>query len=474
MRTLRNSIAIALFLFLGHIIPGYPQSVPKGYLNVKAYGATGSGKVDDQNAINQAIIAAEAQKAGLFFPTGRYLHSSTIVAKNVSFMGTGASSILIATNPTSGALDLSGTFSASNFSLKYEQPAKLMPMDPSTAYSDPNLSASNMVVTGANIKIKGVKFSSSSDWDLVVAPNSDGVTVADCDSGSGFPGGGAGGVAILGSQNIHLHNNSITHGAGLVALDTSSLKFANNNLGPGSWITISGTTNSQISDNTITAESGFAGIITLVVASVNKGNGPISNIQINGNSITAKRPTQSVVIMALNAAMPPNPVGLENITIAGNTFHNVDCGISVVGPNSNMSITNNTFSNIGAVPGWGLLMNPITFASGVNTNIANNKITGTYYSGIYCSGSQSTSASIKITNNTFSNCYLEPTSKPNTSAAAIVLTSGNYQSVVISDNTYKPPVGGVQYFIDCLAPSNCVKASGNITPGLTLPSYFAP
>jgi hypothetical protein len=62
---------------------------PSSYFNVQSYGATGNGTTDDTGAINAAIAAAAAgvapsgsQGAVVYFPTGVYEISSTIVLPN--------------------------------------------------------------------------------------------------------------------------------------------------------------------------------------------------------------------------------------------------------------------------------------------------------------------------------------------------------------------------------------------------------
>src|ERR1700750_3277360 len=46
-------------------------------LNVKDYGATGSGTVDDTNAINSCLAAASASGKSVYIPPGKYLCNGT-------------------------------------------------------------------------------------------------------------------------------------------------------------------------------------------------------------------------------------------------------------------------------------------------------------------------------------------------------------------------------------------------------------
>jgi polygalacturonase len=67
--------------------------------NVKAYGATGNGTTVDTDAINKAILAAEANGGGtVHFPAGQYLSYSIRLKSNVAlFLDQGA--VIVAADP---------------------------------------------------------------------------------------------------------------------------------------------------------------------------------------------------------------------------------------------------------------------------------------------------------------------------------------------------------------------------------------
>lgn len=60
-----------------------------GIINVKEFGAKGDGVTDDTLSIERAMAACE-RKRGIYFPTGEYLITRTIVNKARSISGTGA------------------------------------------------------------------------------------------------------------------------------------------------------------------------------------------------------------------------------------------------------------------------------------------------------------------------------------------------------------------------------------------------
>lgn len=76
------------------------------WINVKTdYGAAGNGSTDDTTAINNAIAAANASGASLYFPSGTYKVNSgltTLTGNGVIVRGDGRNSTVIATNSATG------------------------------------------------------------------------------------------------------------------------------------------------------------------------------------------------------------------------------------------------------------------------------------------------------------------------------------------------------------------------------------
>ncbi len=63
---------------------------PAGTLSAAAYGATGNGTIDDGQALQSAIDAAQGQGMNVWLPPGTYLDTSTVLnVKNVAVYGAG-------------------------------------------------------------------------------------------------------------------------------------------------------------------------------------------------------------------------------------------------------------------------------------------------------------------------------------------------------------------------------------------------
>jgi hypothetical protein len=86
--------------------PAPVQAVPT--VNVRDFGAVGDGVTDDTNAIQNAFNTAQASGKGVLFPAGTYLHTSTVTANSIPLFGVGGGSTLLANNPNSTALILTG------------------------------------------------------------------------------------------------------------------------------------------------------------------------------------------------------------------------------------------------------------------------------------------------------------------------------------------------------------------------------
>jgi len=79
--------------------------VPSLYFNVKQYGVRGDGTTDDTTFIQNVITAASAAGGVVFFPPGTYVISSPLIinAANITIMGCGAASIILAKSTFTGA-----------------------------------------------------------------------------------------------------------------------------------------------------------------------------------------------------------------------------------------------------------------------------------------------------------------------------------------------------------------------------------
>src|SRR5579872_3263584 len=83
---------------LAVVCGGQPGRAP--VYDVKSYGATGAGKTADTQAINKAVLAANASGGGtVFFPAGTYLSGSIHLKSNVTLYLDSGAVILASSDP---------------------------------------------------------------------------------------------------------------------------------------------------------------------------------------------------------------------------------------------------------------------------------------------------------------------------------------------------------------------------------------
>src|SRR6516225_6829905 len=94
---------------LARHVAGPPPVLAAPVDNVRDFGATGNGVIDDTTAINNAAADALATHKTVFFPAGTYLHASPVTFNSVAVAGAGAGSVLVANNPANCAVILTGS-----------------------------------------------------------------------------------------------------------------------------------------------------------------------------------------------------------------------------------------------------------------------------------------------------------------------------------------------------------------------------
>ncbi|PWT95921.1 MAG: hypothetical protein C5B53_10580 [Candidatus Melainabacteria bacterium] len=129
--------------------PAPIQAAPT--LNVRDFGAVGDGVTDDTAAIQNCINAAQANREGVLFPAGTYLHTGVITANGIGLKGVGGASILLANNPTSSAVVLTGVSPSIQNLVINSQPAG------SNTITFLNVPSSTLAVTGSqNFVVQGI------------------------------------------------------------------------------------------------------------------------------------------------------------------------------------------------------------------------------------------------------------------------------------------------------------------------------
>jgi hypothetical protein len=333
---------------------------------VKDFGAKGDGVTDDLNAINNAIADAQTNHKVLFFPGGTYLHSGIILFNGVVVLGSGASSVLYATNSTgaNAAVILAGT----NVSIQ-------------------NIVISTAGLTGGSSVIGGSTFVVADAYQFTVKNNTFvqgagriGVLVQTSSTGTvtsctcdGTGNSADWGAYVAQSSNVSIVGNLFQNEAiGLYAAPTGSKSIA-----------VLSNTIGNVSFPTSTYGVLALGVSTLDIAQntiqmVNSSNG--APIFVNGDdafSVSENNTYGGQIGVAIAGA------GSSGNSVTQNTIHN--CGVQGIATNNSAStaiqIASNQFGECGMFASGPSLNNAVilvegTDASGTTTFVQNNSYQG--------------------------------------------------------------------------------------------------
>ena len=296
-------------------------------ISVLSYGAVGDGATDNQSALQNAFNAAQAQGKPVSIPAGVFNHSGVLSANGIAIQGAGFSTILQATNPNEGAIELQGN-APSISNLKTEVVAPNRSNQPQTAaiwiLNATNASVKNVILQGAGsngVRLDGATYATISN-NLVLGTNADGIaatngashnTIAnnlvyqsadDAYSDDSY----VGEPQDVGNQftgNVAYH---IPYGRGFAAAGSTGGVFNGNTINGTTWIGIYAETdtssNTQVTSNYTIENNVVLNANTTVASNYTTFNGnPVGGWLISGNGMvvsnnqtTGSMPTLSTVL----------------------------------------------------------------------------------------------------------------------------------------------------------------------------------
>jgi len=457
--------------------------------NVKQFGAKGDGITDDQSAIVQAIARAKGTGLSVYFPPGNYLHSGLILADSVTLFGLGTSSVLTATNPTSGVVQLTGNSpSIRNLIIQYASPASVNWQWPNTSQQADAL----WVQSANNFSINQVTIANSSNVGIEIGNSNVGTMsntlVSNCYTY---------GLYVWGSNNIQIYYNTLTtdpvstpfayrftpYDNTTNSIASQNLTFAYNTVQANTLIanvsvgSIAGLQYSSISNNQFIANAPPAGFNSpLTIAQSTLGTNPIAlNILVSGNVFSGNWSVPILVCVSdgssVNADYNPFFNGIEitnkiiNMPASTTNFAGV---IALINGN-NVTVSSNFIDGGGAGESRvvsNTLTGNISIFDNTIKNIMNNGINLAPYNNVAGSGQ------VNVYNNHLSNCGISGGDILHFSAAP---GSSSYTGLSILNNNYAGPANTATYFIDCLVPSAGITRTitGN-TQSTVLPNNIVP
>jgi parallel beta-helix repeat protein len=470
------AIALLLLGFSAFLPNNLASGASAKVINVKSYGATGNDKTDDTAAIKKAISAARPGDT-VYFPSGDYLHSTSLEFSNISVSGQGeVLSHLISTNPVNSAIVLSGErVSISQISVSCNTTSD------STAYL-----ANGIWVNLAKVfSISNVRVGHVSANCISVSNSSSGV-ISNCD----IRYTNETGVYLQNSIEITVQKNSIDTTSTAVYVNNSAV---NSNLAHNINIISNGIINTSGGNGcpaiyvvgvhycTIASNNfmscAFGGI--LVQGDNVPGIGNTSDVMVANNNFISCAFYGNVYIESNSGGSSLAQLTVQNVTVANNQMNmvNPSFGIVALGANpgtmSGINILNNTVANVPSAPG-------ILVGSAGSTNISGNTVSQTGCGSIYLGPGNN--GSFVINNNKLQNCGPNGASYLLSAHNAVIDLEPNLKggtsltSVVIENNSYSGSTTGLADFIFDGAPAHLLKndaINGNTTTTM-LPTIVTP
>jgi hypothetical protein len=459
-------------------------------VNVLDYGALGDGHTDDLAAINKAIAAA-GNGGRVHFPgQHNYVHSGLIVANSVNLFGDGASTTLTASDPTNGAIELTGTGSSvSQMVVGYGAPV-------ASGGSIPQRAA--IWISGNGATVDQVTVSNASDSGIVAILSNNCTITNDLISNVSYLC-----LLIQGCNTVLVDNNSIqptqTSGPAEFRVDTSSgttycqnVTFTRNTFNRG-IVLMTHLLAGRFDNNSVT-NGGFE-----LIGNLSGNIAPSSNLEFLGNTFNASSFYGNIYILG-DPVGPGGTLQVANNTFTGlRRFDNQSGSFYMVEDPSittgwgKIQITNNTFTNAELKPiymyyVWNVNISSNTIdtisdvgmqlGSCINLVVDGNTIKNTMGSAIYEGLDSQTShaGTYDISGNTISNACTQTGSNAVDVIYCGYAGNGTYKSFTVTNNNYLGPANQAQNYIEVDVPSSACGSrtiTGNIT-STTLPNLIVP
>jgi hypothetical protein len=283
--------------------------------NVRDFGATGNGVIDDSTAIQNAANDAARRGIGVFFPPGTYLHASP-VEFSTPVSGSGSASVLVANNPANCAVILTG----------------VGPSIQNLVISTQGLSGSSSLLNprSATLLLQTATSFTVSNLTIVTGTNMWGVLVLQSTVGS------INSVAFDGTGNANDQGVVINQGDNVTV---SSSLFQNVAIGVD-----------------VLPTGGPSQFIAVVSNTIGNVTFPITEFGVDAAGVSVIAIAQNTMQMLNSTGTSPVLInGCNDIAVVGNDTWGGIQGISVAnpGPGTNV-VTQNTIHNCG---GFGISVN---------------------------------------------------------------------------------------------------------------------
>jgi parallel beta-helix repeat protein len=465
-------------------------------VNVKNYGAKGDGVNDDQWAIERAMVAA-GLGGTVQFPAGIYLHSGELKVFNLTLQGlatpsykqtvvnhppylidTPTGSVLLASNPANGAVEVTGSNTTlTKLAIGFQNPTAV-------SYSFPNQqplsdavwvhNAMNFTLSGneiVNCPNNGLEIANSSNGSVsqnIVAGSQNGIQVSDCSSlqitsnksGSIFLVGRAPFTVLTagsGSSNLTITNNAFSSFPNAVVIRPAPTLSC--------VCLLDGLTNSTFSGDTFAANSLY----------ITPSKGTDTNLTFSSCSVACYQYFADGVLIqdsTTESGTRINQILFKSCTIS----QFLSAGIDIEN-GSNITLTSNSIN--GAAGGLGAT-NPNSVAliglviNSCSNIIASGNSLANFDEGAIYTNNLTGHGGLQITNSIIAEPILGIQRFLNKYSIITMndIGTGSYSSVSLTNNRCFGPTKGAIYFIDCRVRGAQISGNQQLNSPNILPNHI--